>query len=122
MRPRIWIIIAAIVLALGFGFTGRATDMAAMDRLSGLAWFVAIITAVTLLPFWARILPQVAPMPGLFRRPAHDERWCPRCGSPTARSVACTVCGAEPKVPVEKAPKQPKKAAPSGKKRAKSGQ
>lgn len=119
MRPRIWVILAAVVLALGFGFTGRATETSALDSLSGLAWLVAIIAAISLLPFWSKVLPKIEPMPGLFKRPAEGERWCVQCGSPTVKLAACHVCGAEPKLPKKKAPKKPKEASKVGKKAAK---
>ncbi len=119
MRPRIWVIIASVILALAFGFTGRTTDTGALDSLSGLAWLVAIVVALSLLPIWSRIIPTVEPMAGLFRRPVEGERWCTQCGSPTPQQQDCTVCGAEPKIPKEKVPKQPRQSEKTGKKSAK---
>ncbi len=116
MRPRVWVLIVAVVLAIALGFTGRATDVRAFDVIAGLAWIVAIIVAVSLLPFWSRIIPKVEPMPGLFRRPGEGERWCVECGSPAARTAACEVCGGEPKLPKQRAPKAPKQPKKAGKK------
>lgn len=107
MRTRAWIAIAAASLGLLLGIIGRSADVEALDLLSGLAWIAAIVLGVSLLPFWKGLLPEVAPMPGLFAHVPEGHRWCNRCGTPAPKRAACRVCGHA--LPV-KAPKPPKPA------------
>lgn len=96
VRNRAWAAIGAVVLALAFGFIGQAAEEDGLFVVAGLAWVVAIVLGVGLLPFWRRVLPDVPSMPRLFRRPGEGERWCATCGSPTLRPKPCAVCGAPP--------------------------
>ena len=117
MRARIYAVVVAIILGLVFGFTGRATDLEVFNTFAGLAWLVAIVLGISLLPFWSKVIPTVEPMQGLFQRPAEGERWCVECGSTTARLAACHVCGAEAKLPKKKPPK-PKARPPKARRRS----
>ncbi len=96
MRKRTWVAVMALLLALGLGFTGRALDSTGLDTAAGLLWIVAIVAALLLLPFWNRILPALAPMPGLFDTVGEDQRWCSHCGSPTPQEGPCQVCARDP--------------------------
>lgn len=102
VRRRVVVMVVVFALALALGFTGRATDVEALDVLSGLFWIAGIVLALSLLPFWSRVLPRIEPMHGLFEPVDEGQRWCSRCGTPTAQHGPCHVCGHERPVKVRK--------------------
>lgn len=97
MRRRIRVLIGAAGTAIIMGFVGRASGAEAWHVLAGLAWVTAVVVAVSLLPWWGRVIPPVEPMPGLFPRPGDGERWCSTCGRPAPDAVPCPVCGGAPR-------------------------
>lgn len=102
MRRRLWVLISTLVLAIALGFLGRASGAEAWHVLAGLAWVIALAVAISLLPWWGRVIPPVRPMPGLFAAPEDGERWCSICGTPAPAGAACTVCGTAPRVKKER--------------------
>ena len=103
VRRRAWIALGALALALLLGLLGRGLDVEPLSALSGLLWITALVLGVSLFSFWGRVLPDVAPMPGLFQPVPSGGRWCVHCGSSAQRAAACGVCGDLPPV------KEPKK-------------
>lgn len=88
---------ALLALGIGLGLLGRTLPGGeAWDLLGGLALLAAIGLGLSLLPFWGRLLPRLAPFPSLFRTPRATERWCTRCGNPTPAKGACRSCGHAP--------------------------
>lgn len=67
--------------------------------LAGLLLVAAIVLGLSLLPFWRGLMPPLPPMEGLFTVPRGLERWCARCGNPTARRGPCRECGHTPRPP-----------------------
>lgn len=100
MRRRAWAAWGLLALGILLGVLGRSLPgRKAWDLLGGVALLGAIVLAVSLLPFWSRVLPTLQPFPGLFRSPRASERWCGRCGHPTPRKGACRTCGHAPRPP-----------------------
>ncbi len=97
MRVRSWVLVVALVLALGLGFLGRGLESQGLETTAGFLWFLVIILAIAQLPFWRQVLPPLAPMPGLFAAPAEGQRWCTHCGSPTQQEGPCEVCKTVPR-------------------------
>lgn len=106
MRQRAWWAIGCAIVGFGLGFAGRSVD--ALAQMAGFFWLAAIILGIASLPIWARVLPEVPPMDGLFRKVGEGERWCALCGTPAPKDEACGVCGAPPKLKQER-PKKVKK-------------
>ena len=84
-------------LGLALGVAGRDLPGGrAWNLLGGICLIAALVLAVTLLPWWGRWRPQVTPLARLFATPRPSERWCSRCGTPTARKGPCRLCGHTP--------------------------
>src|SRR6185436_16139897 len=97
MRRRAWVAWGLLALGLALGLAGQVLPGGSTwDLFSGLFVAVAIGLAVSLLPFWRRWLAPLVPMPDLFQAPRPTERWCARCGHPTARRGPCRTCGHTP--------------------------
>jgi hypothetical protein len=97
VRRRAWAAVGIFVLGLALGVAGRDLPGGrAWNLLAGLCLIAALVLALTLLPWWSRFRPTVTPLGGLFRAPRKTERWCARCGTPTARSRPCHLCGHTP--------------------------
>jgi hypothetical protein len=98
VRRRAWLAWGVLALGLAFGVAGRDLPGGrAWNLLAGLCLVAALVVAVTLLPWWGRFRPQVTPLVALFRAPRKTERWCTRCGTPTARKGPCRLCGHTPR-------------------------
>ena len=74
VRARLVVLILALPLALALGFTARALDNEPLQAASGVAWVVAVVAAIMLLPWWSRIIPPVPAMPGLFAAVGPQQR------------------------------------------------
>ncbi|HUR25255.1 MAG TPA: hypothetical protein VM327_04475 [Candidatus Thermoplasmatota archaeon] len=97
MRRRAMAAWGVFALGLALGVAGRDLPGGrAWNLLAGVCLAAALTLAVTLLPWWSRFRPTVTPLAGLFRAPRKSERWCSRCGIPTARKGPCRLCGHTP--------------------------
>ena len=97
MRRRAWAAWGALALGIVLGLLGRALPGAsAWNLLAGIALLAAILLGLSLLPVWARLLPDLPPYPDLFAQPSARQRWCATCGHPTARAGPCSTCGDPP--------------------------
>jgi len=96
VRRRAVVAWALLALAVALGAVRTLTKASALDLPAGLCLLVAAGLGISLLPVWRRVLPSLAPLPGLFQAPRASERWCGRCGHPTARRGPCRTCGHTP--------------------------
>lgn len=97
MRQRAWLAIA--FAAVGLGLAVAAPQMPGKQGwnvLAGLLLVAAIGLGLSLLAFWRQVFPPLPPMAGLFEAPRASQRWCSRCGRPTARQGPCQSCGHTP--------------------------
>ena len=79
MRTALVVLFVAIVTALLFGFLGQAVQSDALYLISGLAFLVALGSAVALIP-WVRDLPWPQKMERLFPAMERGDRLDPVTG------------------------------------------
>lgn len=97
MRQRALAAWVLLGLGLALAVAGRSLPAERVwSTIAGLFLLTAIGLGVSLLPIWKGLVAPVQPLPDLFQRPSASERWCSRCGNPTARKGPCRACGHAP--------------------------
>lgn len=97
MRRRAWIAWGALASGIALGILGRVLPGArTWNLLAGIAFLLAIVLGLSLLPLARRLMPSLVDFPDLFDRPRPNERWCTTCGHPTAARGPCRTCGTAP--------------------------